>query len=477
MKQAFIGRKDEHLILQKAFKSGDAEMVAVIGRRRVGKTFLVHHAYEGLIDFELSGVQDLPLRDQLENFTQRLNHHSGTTIPFKRPTSWSEAFQMLITYLDGLDKKEKLVIFFDELPWLASRRSNFLKWFGYFWNSWAVQKNIVVVICGSAASWMIANVVRDRGGLHNRITRRVALQPFTLGETEVFLQSRGANFDRYQILQLYMALGGIPHYLKEVEAGLSATQNIDRICFSASGLLLDEFSLLYPALFHNSEVHIQLIRVLATTWQGKTRAELLEMAHLTNGGNTSDVLDELETSGFISGYYAFGKRKKEMRYRLTDEFSLFYLQFMEKHRSEGAGTWEKLSQTASWKSWSGYAFESICLKHIAQIKSALSIAGVYSEASTFYSKATTTYDGVQIDLLIDRNDHVINVCELKFYNTMFVPTKSFATTLRTKVALFKAISGTNKQVFLTLITAFPMLPNEHSIGLIDTALTMDALFD
>lgn len=463
--------------MQKALHSRDPEMVALIGRRRVGKTFLVHTVYENRIDFEISGIQEATLREQLENFANRLNAHAKPILPFRRPSNWSEAFQMLITYLEGLQKQEKLVIFFDELPWLATRKSNFLKWFGYFWNSWASQKHVVVVICGSAASWMIANVVRDRGGLHNRITRRITLMPFTLDETERFYKSRDIHFDRYQTIQLYMALGGIPHYLKEAEPGLSAAQNIDRICFTSSGLLNDEFSLLYPALFDDPETHLKIIRALANTWQGMTRSDLIETAKLTNGGSTSDAIEELVTSGFVSSFFAFGKKKKEIRYRLTDEFSLFYLQFIEENRGEGKGTWQRLSQTQAWKSWSGYAFENICLKHIPQIKKALGIAGVYSEASSFYAKGDAYRPGVQIDLLIDRNDHVINLCELKFYNSSFVPTKTFAADMRTKIALFKAISGSNKQIFLTLITAFPMLPNEHSIGLVDSALTMDVLFD
>jgi hypothetical protein len=477
MNQIFIGRQEEQAILHKALHSREPEMIALVGRRRVGKTFLVHAAYENRIDFEISGIQDVPLREQLENFTNRLNAHAKPILPFQRPTNWSEAFQMLITYLEGLKKQEKLVIFFDELPWLASRKSNFLKWFGYFWNSWAAQQHIVVVICGSAASWMIANVVRDRGGLHNRITRRITLMPFTLEETERFYKSRDIHFDRYQTVQLYMALGGIPHYLKEAEPGLSAAQNIDLICFTSNGLLHDEFSLLYPALFDNPEIHIKIIRVLASTWQGMTRSDLIEVAKLPNGGNTTDAIEELVTSGFVSSFYAFGKKKKDVRYRLTDEFSLFYLQFMEENRGEGKGTWQRLSQTQAWKSWSGYAFENICLKHIPQIKKALGISGMYSEASSFYAKGDMYRPGVQIDLLIDRNDHVINILELKFYNTTFVPTKNFATEMRTKIALFKTISGTNKQIFLTLLTAFPMLPNEHSIGLVDMALTMDVLFD
>lgn len=477
MQQQLTGRQPEQAILQKALQSGEPEMVAVIGRRRVGKTFLVRSVYAGKIDFEITGVQNGNLRAQLQHFTDRLNYHARPILPFKPPQNWQEAFQMLIIYLEKLEKTEKFVVFLDEFPWLAGRKSDFLRAFGLFWNSWASQQNIVVVICGSAASWMIANVVRDKGGLHNRITRRIYLQPFTLFESELYLRSRGIRLDRYHLIQIYMAMGGIPHYLKEVEAGKTAVQNIDQICFSPQGLLREEFLQLYPALFDNPESHVQIIRALSGTWQGMTRADILSATGLADGGNASRILEELIHSGFITGYYAFGKKKKEMRYRLTDEYSLFYLKFIEEKRGEGAGAWERLTQTQPWKSWSGYAFESLCLKHVPAIKKALGISGIYTEASSFYLKNSEFGRGIQIGLLIDRNDHAINIFEIKFYQSPFTLKKEHADEFRLKKAIFKSVTGTTKQVFFTLLTTFPLTPNEHSLGTVDKALDMNCLFE
>lgn len=477
IKQPLIGRQAEQLVLQKALQSNEAEMVAVIGRRRVGKTYLVRSNYEGRIDLELTGIQNGTTRAQLQHFADRLNYYAKPVLPFALPKNWQEAFQMLILYLESLGKTEKLVVFLDEFPWLAGTKSDFLKSFGLFWNSWASQNNIVVVICGSAASWMITNVVRDKGGLHNRITRRIHLQPFTLFETELFLKSRGVHLDRYQLLQIYMALGGVPHYLKEVEGGKTAVQNIDQICFAPQGLLHEEFLQLYPALFDHPENHIAVIRALASTWQGMTRGDILSTAGLPDGGSSSRTIEELLNSGFIAAYYAFGKKKKELRYRLTDEYSMFYLKFIEEKRNEGAGTWEKLSQTQLWKSWSGYAFESICLKHVPAIKKALGISGIYSESSAYYVKTSEFGRGIQLDLLIDRNDHAINIFEIKFYQSPFVLTKEQAADYRLKTAIFKATTGTTKQLFFTLLTTFPLTVNEYSLGVVDKALDMDCLFE
>jgi uncharacterized protein len=477
MQQILVGRTAEIDILNKALQSNEPEMVALIGRRRVGKTFLVRQALAGKIDFELTGEQNTSLRQQLQNFADRLTFHTKPLIPFQRPGNWHEAFAMLVTWLEADKKPQKRVLFLDELPWLATRRSDFLQALGYFWNSWASQNHIMLVICGSAASWMIQNIVRDRGGLYNRVTRRIHLQPFSLSETEAFLKHRNVRLDRYQLVQIYMALGGIPHYLKEVEGGKTAAQNIDHICFSPNGLLRDEFLQLYPALFEQAEVHMKMIRLLTRSRQGMTRAEIIEHGELANGGNTSKVIDELESSGFITGFYAFGKKKKEIRYRLTDEYSLFYLKFIEVNNELERGSWQSFSQNQSWKSWSGYAFENLALRHLPNIKKALGIAAVYTESSTFVLRGNDEQKGVQIDLLIDRNDHAINVCELKFYNEDVIVNQSMATTIRQKIAHFKAATQTKKQVFLTLITPFPLIPNEHSIGLVDVSLTMDAFFD
>ena len=330
MESTFTGREKEIAILHKALQSKESEMVSVIGRRRIGKTFLIKHVYQDNIAFELTGTRNAPINEQLQNFLFSLKLATENSIIGKPPSNWMEAFFMLINYLKALPKNKKQVVFLDELPWLSTHRSGFLRGLSYFWNSWAVNQNLVVVICGSAASWMIQKVVNDKGGLHNRITKRLYLQPFTLAETEEYLQSRNIKLNRYHLSQLYMALGGIPHYLKEVEGGKSATQNIEDICFSNTGLLRDEFSNLYAALFDHSDNHVAIVRGLAKRRGGLTRNNLIKEAKIPNGGTITKVLNELSQSGFIEIYMPFGKKSKDKIYRLTDEYSLFYLQFIEK---------------------------------------------------------------------------------------------------------------------------------------------------
>ena len=348
---------------------------------------------------------------------------------------------------------------------------------GYFWNSWAVNQNVVLVICGSAASWMIKNIVNNTGGLYNRITKRIFLQAFTLSETELYLNSRNIHFPRYHIVQLYMVMGGIPHYLKEIEAGKSAIQNINHICFSPNGLLQDEFLRLYPSLFAHAENHIIIIRTLASSRQGMTRQQIVKISKVPNGGGLTKVLEELRQSGFISTYLSFGKIKKEKLFRLTDEYSLFYLQFMEKNTFKGDDTWNLLSQTQAYKTWSGYAFENICLKHIPKIKKALGISGIFSQSSSFYKKGTKKEKGTQIDLIIDRNDHVINLCEIKYSQEPFTITKAYAEKLRTKKGIFRATTKNRKHLMTIMITTYGLVSNQHSLDLIPQSVKMDDLFD
>ncbi len=475
MQNIFIGREQEREILAKTLVSPESELVAVVGRRRIGKTYLIRQCFEEYLDFEVTGLQNVTYKEQLQNFVYHIKKWSKGVIIPPQPQNWLEAFQFLVDYLDTKSKNQKMVVFFDEVPWMAARKSGFLAGLSFFWNSWATRKNIVVVICGSAASWIVQKIVEDKGGLHNRITKRIDLQPFNLYETELYLKSRNINLNRYHIRQVCMALGGVPHYLKEIESGKSAAQNIDKICFAKSAQLKNEFSRLYPALFEKPENHVAVIRALATKWQGMTRKEIVEVSKLPEGGGTTRVLEELLMSGFISLYYPFGKKRKESLYRLTDEFSLFYLHFMDNKRYQYTEIWQQLSQTQEYKSWSGYAFESICLKHIKQIKKALGIVGIYAEASGFLSK--NKGNGLQIDLLLDRKDQIINLFEIKFYNQIWHLSKNDAEELTAKKELFRTLSQTKKHIFLTLLSTFGIQHNEHSLGVVDNDLNMNCLFE
>jgi uncharacterized protein len=472
-----IGRKEEIQTLEQAYTSKKPELVAILGRRRVGKTFLVRSFFEGKIDFEMIGLKDGSREQQLRNFAYSLRDVQPNQTVGEMPIDWLEAFRQLREYLENLgDLGRKKVVFIDEVPWIATRRSDFLTGFSYFWNSYGSKTPIVVIICGSATAWMINKIMNDKGGLHNRVTQSVHLQPFTLTETEAYFKEREIFFDRYQILQLYMALGGIPHYLDQVVGGKSAIQNIDDTCFSPKGKLRKEFNNLYSSLFVNSEKYEAVVTALASTWQGLSRNDILTATQIKDGSGLTTILQELELSGFITSYMPFDKKKKDTLFRLSDCYSLFYLKFIQNLPVNEAGRWDTLSQTQVWKTWSGYAFENVCLQHIDKIKQALGISGVHTRQYSFLAKGDDENEGAQIDLLIDRQDNVITLCEMKFYNDDVTISKETADKLRRRLRVFRRVSGTKKQVFLILVTTYGLIKNQHSIGLIDNTLVLDDLF-
>jgi len=473
-----IGREVESDILSEALYSTEAELIAIYGRRRIGKTFLIHSVYEKNLLFEFSGVHGAMLKQQLLNFSLSMKKASRSPMRPAVSANWIEAFYTLQEYLASKLNNKKAVIFFDEFPWIHTPKSGFLASFEHFWNTWASrQRNLVVVICGSAASWMIRNIVNNKGGLHNRISQKIRLLPFTLREVEEYLKSRKVNLDRYQVLQLYMAFGGVPQYLKNIKPGKSAAQIIDRFCFTKDGTLKGEFNNLYQSLFDNADSHIAIIKALASKAKGLTRKEIIDRCGLSSGGTTTRLLEELVESGFITPYIPYNKNVKNNVFKLSDEYSLFYLKFMDKARDTGPGTWLRLANTASWKSWSGFAYEGICLKHAFQIKKALGIAGVLSEESVWRYMTAEGGQGVQIDLLIDRNDHSINICEVKYYQSEFTIDKGYAGKLQQKLNVFKEKTKSTKTLFLTMITAYGVKRNNYYTGLVQNEVTMDALFE
>lgn len=474
-----VGRKAEQDELAHALASTRPELIAIYGRRRVGKTFLIRTFFARELCFELTGMRDSPQAQQLAAFARAMQSVTGYHI--EAPRTWFEAFQELIRYLeDTLRGPDRKVVFFDELPWLATRRSGFLGAFEHFWNSWASrQGKLIVVICGSAASWMIAKVLHQRGGLHNRVTRALPLHPFRLQETEAFLRSRGIELDRRQLTELTMALGGIPYYLDQVRQGRSAAQNIDAILFAPNAPLGDEFEKLYASLFEHHDRHIKVIRALARKQGGLSRQEIVEMSRLPTGGTMTTILTELETSGFISRITPFGRTIRDSLYRLVDEFSLFHLRWLEgkRDRADGAGQWIRIHGTPAWQAWSGYAFENLCLRHVPQIKRALGISGVQTESSVWrYIPRSRGETGAQIDLLIDRRDGVINLCEMKFCDGEFIIDKRYARELLAKRETFRRVTGTRKAIFLTLVTTYGIKPNGSKAEIVQNEVTADALF-
>lgn len=474
-----IGRKKERELFNDICATQKPALVAVYGRRRVGKTFLVRQHFNNSFDFSFTGSYQMPRQGQLLLFNQELRRFSGQEFPLAK--DWFSAFEQLRQYLSSLNKK-RLILFFDELPWMETLKSSFMQAFSYFWNTWAsTRKGLKLFVCGSSTTWMLDKLIGDKGGLYGRVTHTVYLAPFTLGETEAYLQANGIRWNRYQILEIYMVMGGIPFYLEMLKPKLTFDQNVDNLFFAANAPLRMEYGFLFRSLFNDAQLYRQVVESIAKRSEGMTRQQIKEELGLGDGGVLTVVLENLVRCDFLRRYAAFGKSERNALYQLTDLFSLFHLRFVADNNGQDAQFWSNMRENPSRVAWRGYAFEQVCLHHIPQIKEAIGIKAVLSNVCswscpTFTDKDGNPWQGTQIDLLIDRRDQVINICEMKYANDVYIIDKDYEERLRRRLSTFQHLTRTRKALHLTFITTYGLSRNTHS-GNVQTEVTMGDLFD
>ena len=469
-----IGRKKEQQILTDCLKSPRPEFITVYGRRRVGKTFLIRQFFNDRFSFYSTGIADGNTRDQLKVFNNALKEYGCPDR--KIPTDWLEAFSRLKTILEKetvkRDASGKRIIFLDEVPWMDTARSDFRRALDYFWNSWgSVQQDLVLIVCGSATSWIINHLTDSHGGFYNRITRQIHLLPFTLQECEDLCKANNIILSRMQLMEAYMVFGGIPFYLNLLNSRLSLAQNIDELCYQENGPLRYESKRLFSSLFKNAEKHATIIRMMAEKRHGVTRKELAENSSIGNNDKLTKALSELEQCGFIRKYKSSASAKQGFLYQLIDPFMLYSLKFLENGELQ---SWIDFVGTPGYYAWRGNAFEVLCLNHIPQIKESLGIRAVGTLVYPWRSKFSSP--GVQIDLLIDRKDGVINLCEMKCSNEVFVIDAQYEKQLSNKISVFQAETKTNKAIHLTMVTSNGLAYNEHA-GNVINVISGDDLFE
>lgn len=481
MSMLFIGREKEQQLLHQYLNSEQSEFIAVYGRRRVGKTCLIQRVIGSDYAFYVAGVNNVSMRVQLNNFMASIRQRDPNV---GKVASWLEAFIALEKYLEALPSGRKIV-FIDEMPWMDSPRSNFISGLEHFWNSWASWRDdIKLIVCGSATSWIINNLIKSRGGLHNRVTHKIAVKPFTLRECKQYFDARGFRLSLQQIAECYMVLGGVPFYLSKMAKAQSVAQNIDRLIFADDGELHDEFLTLYNSLYKNASGHIKIVTALALKGKGLTRQELLKLSKLSDNGKFSLMLEELENCGFVRRYVPWVSTLPRRRgisvgqspdtlFQLIDPFTLFHFQIVNKATPGDPNFWTNSQNTHLFSSWSGLAFEMLCLNHLDQIRAALGISGITASAYSWIGKGE--HRAAQIDLLIDRADHTINLCEMKYYARPYAMTAADQRAIDDKVTAFLQATSTHKALIVTLITADELIPNRYSDG-IQKHLTLAQLF-
>lgn len=473
-----IGRAKETNELNRLYNSGKSELVAVYGRRRIGKTYLVDETFKDRITFRHAGLSPVDdnkkgmLKSQLEHFYYSLLLQGMPKS--KKPESWLEAFFMLEKFLESIDAGGRQIVFLDELPWLDTPRSGFMTAFEGFWNTWGCHRdNLMVIVCGSANSWILDKLINNHGGLYNRVTYEIKLAPFTLAECEEFYESKNVKMSRYDIVQSYMILGGVPYYMNYFQSGKSLAQNVDEMMFHKHGKLKDEYNRLFASIFSNPEAMKKIVEFLYGRNAGFTRSEIAKGIGVKDGAGLSRSLNALIASDFVIKYIPFGKGKRE-HYKLVDPFCLFYLHFINKKKAPEENYWQQNVSSPQVVSWRGFAYENVCFNHIAQIKKALGISGVITTHSA-WSKREDDKEGVQIDLLLSRNDNVINMCEIKYYSSDFTVDKAYYQVLLNRQNLLSDEIPKKYSVHNTLITTFGLSYNEYS-GIFSNVITLDDLF-
>lgn len=471
-----IGRIEQTKAMEKSITAKRSAFVAITGRRRVGKTFLIRQVYEKNFCFTVTGIQNTAVQTQINNFLNKLKEYSPKQPIVGKINSWQDVFILFKKYLESLSKTKKQVIFIDELPWMATAKSGFIQLLAHLWNDYlSKEKHFVLVICGSATSWITQKIINDKGGFHNRVTLPLHLKPFTIAETKQFLLSKNINHTPTGIAEIYMIMGGLPYYLEQIEKGESVSKTIERLFFSETGILKNEFQNLYKALFNNWENHEALVRTLALSHQGLTREELIQKSKVQAGGPFTRAMYDLVVTGFVTETAPFGKRKRGTLYRLADEYSVFYHRFIKGNEKKDSAIWQTIANSQKYKIWRGFAFETLCLKHIDEIKNALGIRNVYTEIDSFSKQGDEKESGFQIDILIDRKDATINICECKFYESNFEITKKYAQEIKKRKAAFIKFTNTKKLVLNTFIANEDVLESPYSLEVVDNFINIKAL--
>lgn len=469
-----IGRDAEIKHLESIALSKEAEFVVVYGRRRVGKTFLVNTFFGDKYTFKLTGLAKKSKREQLANFTVSLNRY-GSGSKYKKPRTWYEAFNMLRDMLEQVRVKGKRVVFIDELPWMDSRGSNLVSALEHFWNDWAVTQNdLILVVCGSATSWITKKILKNRGGLHNRVTQKIYIRPFTLAECKEYLRSRDIIMEDKEIAECYMIMGGIPFYLKNIRRGASLSQNVDEMFFADKGRLDDEFTSLYTSLFQKSDNYIKVVQALSTKNKGLTREEILKATKLKNNGHFTTILQDLTNCDFIRSYRGYGNKSKMSIYQLIDPFSLFYYKFIKSNGKTDKAFWQYQIGTRQHDTWAGLAFEQLCLNHHKQIEQALGIAVISTKVYS-WTAPQAAEEQAQIDLIIKRADKVINVCEMKFYDGDYVVKKKDHDDIERRVRAFRAANEIRQAIHPVLVITYGLAKNQYS-SIFQNVVTLKDLF-
>lgn len=483
-KMELIGREKEVQELERLYRTDKSEFVAVYGRRRVGKTYLINQVFSDRIVFRHTGITPVdinsrieksPMKVQLKAFFRSLNEQGGD---FRKiPHDWYEAFLMLKELLEKKKNGKKRVVFLDELSFMDTRKSEFIPALSDFYNNYVSrQSDILLIVCGSATSYILNNLVNNHAGLYDRLTYQMKISPFKLKDTELLLLHNGWKLPRLEITKAYMIFGGIPFYLDYLNPDYSLARNIDNLIFRKEGSLRNEFSRLFSSTFTNAELTEKIVRSLFKKRIGLTKDELLKSLGKSDSPAFRNAVLALEESDFVLKYIPFGGKKKDERIKLIDPFCLFYLRFVDRNSAFNESFYSDNQFSQPVLSAQGYGFEDVCFNHIPEIKKALGISGVQCEVGPYFQKDTDNNKAYQIDMVIVRKDNVVDLCEAKFSLSEFELNLKGNQRLAEKISHLNELLPKRYIVQAVLLTTFGLKNSQYS-STFQSVITLDDLFN
>ncbi len=471
-----ISRKEEKKDLEYCERSKKSELICVYGRRRVGKTFLVEQTFRDFA-FRAVGLEKGTTKQQLKSFGQRLIEY-GDDIK-QTPENWFEAFSRLDKILSGESIRRSLngkkIVFLDEFPWFATKKSDFLVAFEDYWNRRGTQDgDLLFIICGSATSWIIKNVIKNTGNMFQRVTKKICVEPFTLAETELFFKDREFDWSREQIAECQMIFGGLPFFFDLMNTSQSLVKNINRLLFDKDALFGDETKKLLDATLSESPIYEKILSKLAFARYGIKKSELqVEIA--APNGTYGRAVQDLVDCGYVIEYKKKYEEYNPLYIQLVDPFLLFHYHYLSKEKR--IDSYEDLiGNIGRYDNWRGTAFEILCLNNTASIKSALGIRGVKTECYPWYNSTDKKNERVQIDMVIERADKITNLCEIKYTNKPFVIDASYEQELIKKRDIFKEKTGTSQALKVIIISAAGVSGTRYT-SYISDIITLDDIFE
>ena len=493
-----IGRKKEIKLLNEICDLEESSLVAIYGRRRIGKTYLVNHMFkkyrQDCLFFEFTGAYDGDKRGQIDNFIDQVYEWFYVEPSFEIK-SWSDAFRFLKRTIDKEIKKrdsnEKVIVFLDEVPWIdRSNKGGFLSALGYFWNTWCEpRENVVLILCGSNSSWIRDKILKNaRGSLYQRVTHQISMYPFDLKETKAYLlEQKGFMIDNKTVTDIYMIFGGVAKYLSFLNPNESSAENIDRVFFSIHGSMYREYDELFSSLFADkSDYYKSVIELLCTRRSGFSLSDISKAFNEKLGGKLRLAIAELEECGFIKGLSKYGNSVRGVNYMIVDPYILFHHKWIKGFSRNDIATlpnnyWLHKSSSQSYAVWSGYAFEIVVMVNIRLYLNAIGRLGFFSGVYHWQHMAKSEDEqGAQIDMVVNYGNNIFDILECKYYNSEYVISKEYAKNIKNKLSMFKKYGLYSKQkseLRLVFLTSYGVKMNAEAHSLNISRVCLDDLFE